>query len=331
MSPPDRIKIPETFWRALESLSIQQSAILPIAKLPPSIFQSNTHMTTAQLFDTWAALQELGGSDIGLKLTKTMYSSTLPPSFLVAFHAKNMGEALQRIARYKALCAPEVFQIKLEHNECTVSTSWIYAKNQVPDALIDATFTFLVNIARTGTGKKIVPKRVELRRSHSKNLQQWFSCPITWHTLQPYLIFDQKDLKVPFTSYNRELLEMLDTALDASLNKFENNNSVTEQVRWHLRSALTAGRPELRSIARDMALSERSLQRRLQAEGYNFQTLLSDLRHELACEYLAEANLEISEIAYLLGYQDQRSFYRAFQEWENQPPNKWRSAFLNVT
>ncbi len=49
--------------------------------------------------------------------------------------------------------------------------------------------------------------------------------------------------------------------------------------------------------------SERSLQRHLRVEGHNFQALLSESRRQLALEYLSEPTLEISEIAYLLGYE----------------------------
>lgn len=118
---------------------------------------------------------------------------------------------------------------------------------------------------------------------------------------------------------------MLDAALDADLSKAENNTSLTDQVRWHLRRALTAGRPELRSIARAMAISERSLQRHLKDEGHSFKSLLSEIRHQLACQYLREPNLDISEIAYLLGYEGQGSFYRAFQKWENRTPAEWHA------
>jgi AraC-like DNA-binding protein len=90
---------------------------------------------------------------------------------------------------------------------------------------------------------------------------------------------------------------MLDQILEPDLALVENSGSTTLQVRWHLKRALTAGRPELRSIARDMAISERSLQRRLREEGYSFQSLLSDTRHQLACEYLTEASCDIRERA----------------------------------
>lgn len=58
--------------------------------------------------------------------------------------------------------------------------------------------------------------------------------------------------------------------------------------------------------------------------GHSFQSLLSDTRHALACEYLAQAALDIAEIAYMLGYDDHGSFYRAFQKWEAKTPSQWR-------
>lgn len=326
MPTPDRIKTPETFWTALESLSIQRSAILREAKLPHGIVCPDARMSTAQLFALWDALQELAGPDIGLDLTTTMHGATLPPSFLVAFHAKNVGEALQRVARFKALCAPEQFHVDVSGKSCAVTTTWTYAHRAEPDALTDATFTFLVNMVRAGTGRKVTPKKVELRRRPGEKLRNWLDCPVTWRASKTCLVFDKTDLDIPFISYNRELLEMLDTALSADLNQAENSASLADQVRWHLRRALTAGRPELRSIARNMAISERSLQRHLRAEGHSFQSILSDTRHHLARAYLSDPAFDISEISYLLGYEDQGSFYRAFQKWESQTPAEWRAA-----
>ncbi|MBO9445785.1 AraC family transcriptional regulator [Ruegeria sp. R14_0] len=325
MQTRDRIKTPDTFWKALESLSISRAVLMRDANLPSRVFSSEGRMTTRQLFAMWEVLQTLGGDDIGLAVTETMHEATLPPSFLVAFHAKNVGEALYRVARFKALCAPEEFRVAVEGDGCAVTTAWTYAKQTEPDALTDATFTFLVNMVRAGTGQTLSPKGIELRRSRSERLETWYDCPISWNAPHARITFNKADLEIPFTSYNSELLAMLDAALNADLNKAENSTSLTDQVRWHLRRALTAGRPELRSIARDMAISERSLQRHLKSEGHSFKSLLSDTRRQLAREYLDEPYFDISEIAYLLGYEDQGSFYRAFQKWEHQTPAEWRS------
>lgn len=85
-------------------------------------------MSTEQLFAMWDALLTLGGDDIRLVLTQTMHGPTLPLSSLVAFPRKNVGEALHRVARFKALCAPEEFVVVIANQGCVISTAWIYAK-----------------------------------------------------------------------------------------------------------------------------------------------------------------------------------------------------------
>ena len=53
---------------------------------------------------------------------------------------------------------------------------------------------------------------------------------------------------------------------------------------------------------------------------------MNDARREWACQLLRDGHSGIDEIAYLLGYQDARSFCRAFSDWEGLPPNRWRKA-----
>ena len=60
-------------------------------------------------------------------------------------------------------------------------------------------------------------------------------------------------------------------------------------------------------------MSARSLQRKLQDSGSTFQRLLEDARHEMARYYLSNSVLELTEAAYLLGYEDANSFARAFR------------------
>ncbi len=131
-------------------------------------------------------------------------------------------------------------------------------------------------------------------------------------------------LNLPFTQFNAELTVMLDKALGDELAHQQASISMSEKVRWLLRRSLAAGRPELKSIAKELAISERTLQRKLSREGGNFQAILSDTRHEMVLEYLRETEYDLSEIAYMLGYEDQASCFRAFQTWENITPSKWR-------
>jgi AraC-like DNA-binding protein len=87
--------------------------------------------------------------------------------------------------------------------------------------------------------------------------------------------------------------------------------------RWHQR-------PGIRDLARELHLSPRTLQRRLTEEGITFQRLLDKARRELARHYLLRSTRELNETAYLLGYEDANSFFRAFHHWEGTSPRQWR-------
>jgi len=81
----------------------------------------------------------------------------------------------------------------------------------------------------------------------------------------------------------------------------------------------------LEHVARELRLSKRTLQRRLTEDGITFQQLMEEARRELARHYLLHSSLELNETAYLLGYEDANSFFRAFHEWEGTSPGQWRT------
>ena len=95
-----------------------------------------------------------------------------------------------------------------------------------------------------------------------------------------------------------------------------------------LKRVLAGRRPAMPDVAKELGLSTRTLQRRLNDEGVSFQQLLIDARRELARHYLMQPSLELNETAYLLGYEDPNSFFRAFHEWEGTSPGQWRAQNL---
>lgn len=89
---------------------------------------------------------------------------------------------------------------------------------------------------------------------------------------------------------------------------------------------LTAGEATATRVARRLAMSERTMQRRLQAEGVSFAQLLDEGRAALAKAHLADPAMSLAEIAWLLGFADQSSFTRSFRRWTGEPPGAWRAA-----
>ena len=87
---------------------------------------------------------------------------------------------------------------------------------------------------------------------------------------------------------------------------------------------LPQGEPRREDIASELALTDRTLQRRLQAEDTSYQQLLDAARSELARKYLTENRLSLGEVASLLGFGDQSNFFRACKRWFGLPPGQYR-------
>jgi AraC-like DNA-binding protein len=95
-------------------------------------------------------------------------------------------------------------------------------------------------------------------------------------------------------------------------------------VRRALVSRVGGGGTRIQAIARELAVSARTLQRRLAASGISYQRLLDVARKDAAGRYLTESPLAIGEIAYLLGYSEPAAFNRAFRRWHHETPQAFR-------
>lgn len=113
------------------------------------------------------------------------------------------------------------------------------------------------------------------------------------------------------------------------LEKISQNESLTMRVR---RVMLEKGNliPSLTVTARLFHLTPRTLHRRLLEEGASYKTIVEEVRHSLAVQYLKSGHLSIQEIAYSLGYTDLANFRRAFKRWEGMAPSEYRSVSRNA-
>lgn len=325
---PDKIKIPEALWVGLKTVGISRANVARTINLPMATIRDGAPILTAQFCDLWRSLVAISGDPtIGLRITSALEGSALPPSFLAAYHARDLRDALQRVARFKRLCAPEELLLKELGEHCEIEVHWLHAEERdVPPALVDATLSSLLELGRRGTAQKLTAVSVELMRSESSRevYENFYGCRVRFGAKRNCLTIRGSDLNKPFVSYNAELLEILLPELDRRLEQQSLSASLAEQTRWVLRKRLTAGRPDIRSVASELAMSERTLQRKLTDEGVTFKGLLGETRHQLALEYLVDPTLSLVEVAYMLGYEDQSSFFRAFRQWEDSTPANWR-------
>jgi AraC-like DNA-binding protein len=84
--------------------------------------------------------------------------------------------------------------------------------------------------------------------------------------------------------------------------------------------------PSHEEVARVLALSPRTLTRRLEEAGTSFTAILDETRRALAEQYLARTEFSVAEVAYLVGFAEASSFNRAFRRWTGRAPGDVRRA-----
>ncbi|HEY0944644.1 MAG TPA: AraC family transcriptional regulator ligand-binding domain-containing protein [Opitutaceae bacterium] len=328
--PPDRFKASNAFWMGLPKLGLSPAAVLRQAGLPVTLYDGEKNLvTTAQFFALWRAIGELNPApDVAFKFATQIDREHLPPSSLAALHARNYRDALQRLARYKQLCSPEEMRVTESHGECVIELIWYYAAEDAPPLLTDVAFASFVELGRQGARATIQPKRVELKRAAEPSgvREAFFQCPVKYRARRNALVLRLSDLDRPFATHNADLLEMLAPGLEKALSGHPpGGGKIAEQVKWVLKRLLAGSRPDIPTVARELGMSGRTLQRRITDEGGTFRQLLLEARQELVRQFLTQPSIEINEAAYLLGYEDPNSFYRAFRTWEGTTPAHWRS------
>jgi AraC-like DNA-binding protein len=101
---------------------------------------------------------------------------------------------------------------------------------------------------------------------------------------------------------------------------------VASRVRHEIGTLLAQGEPRAAAVASRLAMSSRTLNRRLADAGTSFGALLTDVRRERAVLLLQDRALTCSEVAFLLGYAEPATFFRAFRRWLGQTPQQHRMA-----
>jgi AraC-like DNA-binding protein len=325
----NRFRVSNALIRRLEDLGVTPEVVLRHAGLPLALFeQERVLVTTDELFALYRGIEQASRDPaFGLKIGSEDRVERYDPIAIAALYARSFRDALQRMARYKQLTCPEAIHVTEQGDECRVHFEWLLAEEDEPALLIDVCFAWVAEIARRGTAGAIGTKRVEFKRPEAARAvyEDHFACQVTFRAPKNVLVFAQADLKRPFVTHNADVLAIVAPQLEAELAEQLARQTIRDQVKATLKKTLAGQRPELRAVARELGVSTRTLQRRLSDERITFQQLIAEARRELARHYLQHSSLELNETAYLLGYEDPNSFFRAFQQWEGTSPGEWRA------
>jgi AraC-like DNA-binding protein len=315
-------------WRTLlKAYGVAPADVLRRAQLPEDSFERpSVRLTPAEYYRLWDAVEAAFADPLlPLSLAQALTTDTLTPLVFAALCSPDMLAAAKRVGRYKALLAPERVDT-IEHGELvTFDFCWTEAPPSPPVSLVMKELLVAVRLARLGTREHVCPVEVttDVLPSPMEPYETFFGAALHQGP-RHQITFTLADATRPFLTSDEGMWAAFEPGLRQRLAELEANATTTARVRVALLEALPSGRGTLEEVSRRLALSKRTLQRRIEAEGTSFQLILSETRETVARHYLESTALPVAQIALLVGYDEPNSFARAFKNRTGSTPDTVR-------
>ncbi len=263
------------------------------------------------------------------------YGASITPEDFGAFGlalktAPSVGEALERLARYVLVISDTMTYGLLDEpgGRAFFLGGRPYEERFGVRLANECALAAVIAILRTTATGPIVPLSVAFRHPPPDERtyhERFFGCTVRFSAGLDALHFTHESLAIPLRLRDEGLSSFLLAQLE-----HEHEQRVEPSLVLRVRSAITdllcEGAPRKSSVARQLGMSERTLQRRLSEEGQSFQGLVSQVRREVAESLLSRTGQSLGEVAFLTGFSDQSAFQRAFKVWTGKTPLGYRQA-----
>lgn len=193
---------------------------------------------------------------------------------------------------------------------------------------IEAVLAAVVVFARWVTGSALRPQRVQLSQTRIGPLagyREVFQCPVDFEQAFSGVLLANAQLDAPLPQANAQLAQAHHQQAAARLAALSRQDGLEQTLRVWIASQLQGQAPARAQAARALGLSERTLARRMRAEGLSYSALLDGVRRDAALQAVAQTTRALSDIALALGYAEPSVFTRAFRRWTGATPGQWRS------
>ncbi|TNC82768.1 MAG: AraC family transcriptional regulator [Oleiphilus sp.] len=323
------------YLRYADAHQIATDPLIAIAGISPELLTENNGRIMGQQFQTLlrALIETADDPLLGLNSSQFVQAQSYNVLGTITLHCKTLGEAIERIPPFERLVG-DMGTTTIQRNSREIIQSWhcIYPDPIVQEQMVDNVLASWTLFARRLAQKHASARRIELMRQTpapklASQYEAFFDCPVLFEQPENRIYMDHSLLEVSLKGSDGGLLHQLEGQARSQLGALRiEDESFTEQVTRSIRAHLQLGSVRKELIAQEFNICERTIQRRLNAEGTRFQTLLEGVRYQRACELLQQTGLSIQDIAFNIGYTDVRCFFRSFRKWTGTGPAEYRQS-----
>lgn len=280
----------------------------------------------ANLLEDVAASQRC--SDFGFRLARAqlpMRSGMVSQLMLVC---PTIGDALRQFIKFQHLYSESVRWTLFEHNGI-----WFMRRldseesTRAKPQLVLFSITLSIKGIRSIIGSGWKPRGVYFDNDYYEDLnaiRRFYDAPVFVNTGFNEIAFSQSDLNLPIATHNPTMLQLLTRYFESLSAAQETTTPIADRARAIIRANLDERRFSIESVARELKMRPRSLQRALAKENISFRNLLASTRLDVANHLLINTKMNVSEISEMLGYANTSAFSRAFTKVSGRAPSQKR-------
>lgn len=275
------------------------------------------------------ARQQRRVPNLALHLALRTPVGTTPLLDYLIVSSDSVGQGLQRLARYLRLVNPG---IRLVIDDVGDPAEIVVDSGGDP---FGAELTISLSVVRFMRETDDQLKAAYVAFTHDPDdvseYARVLGCPIRAGASSNAWAVSKEALRLPLRRRDPALRRWLERQAADMLARLPAGSDARDEVRRVLATQVTAGDISIGVVARRLATTPRTLQRRLAQSGTSFDALRDDARRQAAEVYLADATLSIGEVAYLLGYSEPGALHRAFKRWHGTTPQAFRERSITAS
>lgn len=311
---------------ALPADLLARAGMAPIVEDHPDV-----RVPTDDYYRLWdVTMSSLGDPSFPFRLADSMDSASFDALGFAVVTSASYGDALQRIRRYLPFVTDGArWSIRREGDVAVLGFAQDAERTPAHRYVDEFSMAHLVVVGRklTSAAWKVRSVRFEHPEPEdTRALRAFFRAPIAFDSDATELRLPWSALELPFQKAHPSMAAFFDRHIESVLERSRPDHDFIVSVRRLLAESLVTNAYSLEDVARRLAMSPRTLRRRLSEHGVRYRELLESIRRELADRYLRERTMSLGEIAYALGYADPAAFHRAFRRWTNVTPAAYRAS-----
>lgn len=291
--------------------------------------QENRISAAAQAKFLESAAEALHDPALGFHIAMEVNPRELGLVFYVASAAKDLGEAIVLLMRYCRIVNEAIrVQVTRRSSDLVIDVHVVGISRFRAAQNAELAVAVILKGLREITGRKVQPSKmtlVHMRKLESPDFERFCGCPVEFGGSSDQLVFSNESLAVPLITQDTHLLDVLRPICDEAATQRETAPaSLRAFVENEALKLLPYGKAQRNNVAKKLAMSTRTLARRLASEGTTFEEVVDELRRSLALQYIKIPSISLSQIAWLLGYEAATSFNHAFRRWTGRSPSTAR-------